>query len=33
LTEIAPIDDIRSTREYRVRVVANLLAESWNATG
>ncbi|HEX7281978.1 MAG TPA: FAD binding domain-containing protein [Vicinamibacterales bacterium] len=32
LTEIAPIDDIRSTREYRARVAANLLAEFWNAT-
>lgn len=30
LTEIAPIDDIRSTREYRARVAANLLAEFWN---
>ena len=29
LTEIAPIDDIRSTREYRARVAANLLAEFW----
>ena len=32
LTEIAPIDDIRSTREYRSRVAANLLAEFWKAT-
>ena len=32
LTEIAPIDDIRSTREYRAQVAANLLAEFWNAT-
>jgi xanthine dehydrogenase iron-sulfur cluster and FAD-binding subunit A len=32
LTEITPIDDIRSTREYRARVAANLLAEFWNAT-
>jgi xanthine dehydrogenase small subunit len=32
LTEIAPIDDIRSTRDYRARVAANLLAEFWNAT-
>jgi len=32
LTEIAPIDDIRSTREYRTRVAANLLEEFWNAT-
>ena len=30
LTEIAPIDDIRSTREYRAKVAANLLAEFWN---
>lgn len=29
LTEITPIDDIRSTREYRGRVAANLLAEFW----
>ena len=32
LTEIAPIDDIRSTRAYRARVAANLLAEFWNGT-
>ena len=32
LTEIAPIDDIRSTREYRQRVASNLLAEFWDAT-
>ena len=32
LTEIAPIDDIRSTREYRARVAANLLAQFWEAT-
>jgi xanthine dehydrogenase small subunit len=32
LTEIAPIDDIRSTREYRAQVAANLLAEFWNAS-
>jgi CO/xanthine dehydrogenase FAD-binding subunit len=31
LTEIAPIDDIRSTREYRARVAVNLLAQFWNA--
>jgi xanthine dehydrogenase small subunit len=31
LTEISPIDDIRSTREYRAHVSANLLAEFWNA--
>ena len=29
LTEITPIDDIRSTRDYRARVAANLLAEFW----
>ncbi len=27
--EIAPIDDIRSTKEYRSTVAANLLAEFW----
>lgn len=32
LTEITPIDDIRSTREYRAQVAANLLAEFWNTT-
>lgn len=32
LTEITPIDDIRSTREYRSRVATNLLAEFWDAT-
>ena len=32
LTEIAPIDDIRSTREYRALVAANLLAEFWKRT-
>jgi xanthine dehydrogenase small subunit len=32
LTEIAPIEDIRSTREYRARVAANLLAQFWDAT-
>lgn len=32
LTEISPIDDIRSTREYRATVAANLLAEFWNST-
>ena len=31
-TEITPIDDVRSTREYRARVAANLLAEFWSAT-
>ena len=32
LTEIAPIDDIRSTREYRARVATNLLVEFWKKT-
>ena len=32
LTEITPIDDIRSTRDYRAQVAANLLAEFWNGT-
>jgi xanthine dehydrogenase small subunit len=31
-TEIKPIDDVRSTGEYRSQVAANLLAEFWNAT-
>lgn len=30
--EIAPIDDIRSTAEYRSRVSANLLARFWRET-
>ena len=30
--EIAPIDDIRSTGEYRSQVAANLLEEFWKAT-
>jgi xanthine dehydrogenase small subunit len=30
IDEIAPIDDIRSTAEYRRRVAANLLARLWN---
>jgi xanthine dehydrogenase small subunit len=30
IDEIAPIDDIRSTAEYRRRVAANLLARFWN---
>jgi len=30
--EIAPIDDVRSTREYRAQVAANLLAEFWRTT-
>jgi xanthine dehydrogenase small subunit len=29
LEEIAPIDDVRSTAEYRRRVAANLLARFW----
>jgi CO/xanthine dehydrogenase FAD-binding subunit len=29
LDEIAPIDDVRSTAEYRRRVAANLLADFW----
>lgn len=33
LGEISPIDDIRSTADYRRRVAANLLAEFWVATG
>lgn len=32
MKEIAPIDDVRSTREYRARVAANLLAEFWDET-
>ena len=30
--EIMPIDDVRSTREYRAQVAANLLAEFWRTT-
>jgi xanthine dehydrogenase small subunit len=30
--EIAPIDDIRSTADYRRRVAANLLAQFWRET-
>jgi len=30
--EISPIDDLRSTGEYRQRVAANLLAEFWRET-
>ena len=30
LDEIAPIDDVRSTADYRRRVAANLLASFWN---
>lgn len=33
LTEIAPIDDIRSTASYRQQVAVNLLAEFWAACG
>jgi xanthine dehydrogenase small subunit len=32
LSEITPIDDVRSTREYRGRVAANLLESFWTAT-
>ena len=32
LREITPIDDIRSTGEYRRTVAANLLANFWNST-
>ena len=32
LEEIAPIDDLRSTAEYRKRVAANLLEKFWNDT-
>lgn len=32
IEEIAPIDDLRSTAEYRRRVAANLLARFWNDT-
>ena len=31
--EITPIDDVRSTAEYRRRVCANLLAQFWEETG
>jgi CO/xanthine dehydrogenase FAD-binding subunit len=31
LEEIAPIDDVRSTAEYRRRVVVNLLATFWKS--
>jgi len=33
LDEIAPIDDVRSTAEYRRRVAANLLASFWSGHG
>ena len=32
LSEIHPIDDLRSTAEYRRRVAANLLAQFWRET-
>lgn len=32
MTEISPIDDIRSTAEYRRRVAGNLLAAFWKQT-
>lgn len=32
LKEISPIDDIRSTGEYRATVATNLLAQFWNET-
>jgi xanthine dehydrogenase small subunit len=32
LSEIAPIDDVRSTREYRATVAANLLEQFWSDT-
>ena len=32
LEEIAPIDDIRSTAEYRRRIASNLLARFWTET-
>lgn len=31
--EIAPIDDLRSTAEYRMRVATNLLRRFWIETG
>ena len=33
LDEIVPIDDVRSTAEYRRRVAANLLESFWNERG
>jgi CO/xanthine dehydrogenase FAD-binding subunit len=33
MDEIRPIDDVRSTAEYRRRVSANLLAQFWSDTG
>lgn len=32
LTEISPIDDVRSTQEYRAAVAANLLEQFWSDT-
>jgi CO/xanthine dehydrogenase FAD-binding subunit len=32
LKEITPIDDVRSTAQYRAGVAANLLAQFWNET-
>ncbi|HEX2093081.1 MAG TPA: xanthine dehydrogenase family protein subunit M [Longimicrobiaceae bacterium] len=32
-TEIRPVDDVRSTAEYRLRVAANLLRQWWEETG
>jgi CO/xanthine dehydrogenase FAD-binding subunit len=32
LNEITPIDDVRSTAQYRARVAANLLESFWNST-
>ena len=31
--EIRPIDDVRSTAEYRLRVAGNLLRQWWEETG
>lgn len=31
--EITPIDDLRSTADYRLEVTANLLADFWQVTG
>ena len=33
LDEIRPVDDVRSTADYRRRVAANLLASFWNERG
>jgi CO/xanthine dehydrogenase FAD-binding subunit len=32
MREVTPIDDIRSTADYRKRVAANLLARWWGET-